>query len=72
MKESQKVKKKMRRRSLIEARISEIKRMGGGSINYLHGTKGDLINGIMCGLGENIRIISRHLVSKLLSVQQVA
>ena len=57
-------KKKMKRRSLIEARISEIKRCGGGSINYLPGIEGDEINGIMCGLGQNVRIILRHYKSK--------
>ena len=37
LKQSGKDKKKMKRRSLIESTISEIKRCGGGSINYLQG-----------------------------------
>ena len=64
LKQKGKQKKKMKRRSLIEARISEIKRCGGGSINYLRGIKGDEKNGIMCGVGQNVRIILRHLKSK--------
>lgn len=64
LKQSGKNKKKMKRRSLIEARISEIKRCGGGSINYLPGIEGDKINGKMCGLGQNVRIILRFYKEK--------
>jgi len=71
-KEAKKEPRKMRRRSLVEARISEIKRMGGGSKNYLHGIKGDKINGIMCGVGQNIRILIRHLSSKSVSHKRTA
>jgi len=71
-KEAKTEKKKMRRRSLVEARISEMKRMGGASVNYLHGKIGDIINGKMCGIGENVRIILRHLASKVLLKTQAA
>ena len=64
LKQCGKDKKKMKRRSLIEARISEIKRCGGGSKNYLHGVKGDMMNATLCGLGQNVRIILRYYKRK--------
>jgi len=62
---NKRIKKDKKRRSLVESRISELKRMCRGSINYLKGTIGDKINASLVGLAENIRIIMRHLSVKL-------
>ncbi len=63
-KESKKQRKKMKRRSLVESRISEMKRIGRCSRNYLKGKIGDKISSIISGVGENLRIIKRFFQKK--------
>ncbi len=59
--ETKKIKKDKKRRSLVESRISELKRMCRGSIIYLKYELGDKINASFVSLAENIRIILRNL-----------
>ena len=60
--EDKKIRKGIKRRSFIEARISESKRLGKLSKSYLKGEMGDKQNASMCGVGQNIRIILRHFI----------
>lgn len=53
--------KSLRRRSMIEARISETKRCGRLSVNYLKGKSGDAIGAVLCGVGHNLRFLGRFL-----------
>ena len=57
-----KIKKGIKRRSSIEARISESKRLGKLDQNYLKGPSGDALTASMCGVGQNIRIILRYFM----------
>jgi IS5 family transposase len=38
--------------------------------NYLKGTQGDAINVILCGAGQNLRLILRHLRIYWLKIRQ--
>lgn len=53
--------KLLRRRSAIEPVIGHMKSDGRLLRSPLKGTKGDAIFAILCGCGQNIRIILRHL-----------
>ena len=67
-----KIKKGIKRRSSIEARISESKRLGKLDKNYLKGPSGDEINASMCGVGQNIRIILRYFMKAVKMGKQAA
>lgn len=67
-----KIKKGIKRRSSIEARISESKRLGKLDKNYLKGSDGDKINASMCGVGQNIRIILRYFIKAVKSKKLAA
>jgi IS5 family transposase len=55
------LRRKMRRRSAIEAIIGHMKSDGLLGRNYLQGTLGDKINALLCGAGHNLRVILRKL-----------
>lgn len=60
------IKKELRRRSAVEPVIGHMKEDGKLGRNWLKGSIGDKINALLCGAGQNIRIILRKL-RKLLS-----
>ncbi|MDX8430251.1 MAG: IS5 family transposase (plasmid) [Candidatus Algichlamydia australiensis] len=54
-------KKQLARRQAIEPRIGHMKSDGKLKRNYLKGILGDELNAILCGAGENCRIILRGI-----------
>jgi len=60
-----KKRKTFRRRAAIEPIIGHLKRDGHLGRNYLKGTKGDYINTIMSGCGQNIRKMLKFLKKKM-------
>ena len=52
---------KLKRRNAIEPIIGHMKNDGLLGRNYLKGAEGDAINVILCGTGQNLRLILRHL-----------
>ena len=55
------IRRELKRRNAIEPIIGDMKNDGLMHRNYLKGTQGDAINGILCGAGQNLRLILRHL-----------
>ena len=55
------LKRWLRRRSVVEATISDLKRNSRMDRNYLLGVEGDRINPILCGCGVNLRKILRAI-----------
>jgi len=54
-------KKQIARRQAIEPRIGHMKSDGKLKRNYLKGILGDQLNAILCGVGENCRIVLRGI-----------
>lgn len=54
-------KKQLARRQAIEPRIGHMKSDGKFKRNYLKGKLGDQLNAILCGVGENCRIVLRGI-----------
>ena len=52
-------KREMRRRAAVEPVIGHMKSDGHLDRNYLLGADGDKINAVLCGLGQNIRLLLR-------------
>jgi len=55
------IRRELKRRNAIEPVIGHMKSDGLLHRNYLKGTQGDAINAILCGAGQNLRLILRHL-----------
>lgn len=54
-------KKQLKRRQAIEPYIGHMKRDGKLGRNFLKGKLGDQLNAVLCGIGHNLRMISRNL-----------
>lgn len=54
-------KKQLARRQAIEPRIGHMKSEGKLKRNFLKGKIGDKINALLCGAGENCRILTRRM-----------
>jgi len=54
---SKRQKKRLRRRSMIEAMIGHMKSDGLLECCYLKGSEGDALHAILCGVGHNLRLI---------------
>lgn len=61
------LKKEMRRRSSIEPEIGHQKSDGKLGRNWLHGSQGDALNAMLCGMGHNLRKILARLRLSLYS-----
>lgn len=55
------IRRELKRRNAIEPIIGHMKNDGLLGRNYLKGAEGDAINVILCGAGQNLRLILRHL-----------
>jgi len=55
------IRRELKRRNAIEPVIGHMKSDGLLHRNYLKGAQGDAINAILCGAGQNLRLILRHL-----------
>lgn len=55
------IRRELKRRNAIEPIIGHMKNDGLLGCNFLKGTDGDAINVILCGAGQNLRLILRHL-----------
>ena len=55
------IRRELKRRNAIEPIIGHMKCDGLLHRNYLKGAEGDAINVILCGAGQNLRLILRHL-----------
>jgi IS5 family transposase len=55
------IRRKLKRRNAMEPIIGHMKNDGLMHRNHLKGTDGDAINVIVCGAGQNLRMILRHL-----------
>ena len=55
------LRKSIKRRQAIEPVIGHMKLDGLLGRNYLKGTTGDAMNVVLCGAGQNLRIILREL-----------
>ena len=62
---TRKIKKEMRLRAAVEPVIGHMKSDGHLDRNYLLGADGDKINAVLCGLGQNIRLLLRWFKSFL-------
>ncbi len=51
----------IKRRSCIEGTIGHMKTEGRLDRNRLKGELGDVLNGLLCGMGHNIRLVLRYL-----------
>ena len=51
------MRQKMKRRSVVEAVISHMKRMCRLDKNLLHGYHGDMVNAVFSGIGHNLRLL---------------
>jgi len=54
-------KQALRRRNAIEPIIGHMKEDGFLGRNFLKGAAGDKLNALLCGVGQNLRAILRHL-----------
>ena len=54
-------KQALRRRNAIEPIIGHMKEDGLLGRNFLKGAAGDQLNALLCGVGQNLRAILRHL-----------
>lgn len=64
------IRRELKRRNAIEPIIGHIKNDGLMQRNYLKGTEGDAINVILCGAGQNLRLILRHLRIFCITIQR--
>lgn len=55
------MRRELRRRSTLEAMIGHMKADGRLDRNYLKGAVGDAINALLCGAGDNLRLLLNHL-----------
>ena len=55
------IRRELKRRNAIEPIIGHMKNDGLLQRNYLKGAEGDAINVILCGAGQNLRLVLRHL-----------
>ena len=55
------IRRELKRRNAIEPIIGHMKNDGLMHRNYLKGSNGDAINVILCGAGQNLRLILRYL-----------
>jgi IS5 family transposase len=55
------LRKKIKRRSAVEATISHMKVLGKLGRNWLKGAQGDAIHAVLCAAGHNIRLLIRKL-----------
>ena len=55
------IRRELKRRNAIEPIIGHMKNDGLLGRNYLKGAEGDAINVILCGAGQNLRLILRQL-----------
>jgi IS5 family transposase len=55
------IRRELKRRNAIEPIIGHMKSDGLLHRNYLKGVQGDALNVILCGAGQNLRLILRHL-----------
>ena len=55
------LKRVLRRRNAIEPLIGHMKEDGWLGRNHLKGEQGDKVNALLCGVGQNLRAILRHL-----------
>ena len=58
---TQAIRRELKRRNAIEPIIGHMKNDGLLGRNYLKGAEGDAINVILCGVGQNLRLILNHL-----------
>ena len=54
-------KRALKRRNAIEPIIGHLKSDGFLGRNFLKGVEGDKLNAVLCGVGQNLRAILRHL-----------
>ena len=59
------IKREMRRRAAVEPVIGHMKSDGHLDRNHLLGRDGDKINTVLCGLGQNIRLLLRWFSASL-------
>ena len=64
------IRRELKRRNAIEPIIGHMKNDGLMDRNYLKGSQGDAINVILCGAGQNLRLILRHLRIFWLNIRQ--
>ena len=55
------IRRELKRRNAIEPIIGHMKNDGLLQRNYLKGAEGDAINVILCGAGQNLRLVLRYL-----------
>jgi len=55
------IKSQIKRRSAIEPNIGHMKSDGKLGKNYLKGVIGDKLNALLCGIGHNLRMITRKI-----------
>ena len=53
-------KNQLKKRSAIEARISHMKNQGKLDRNFLKGVEGDVVNALLCAIGQNMRHLMVH------------
>lgn len=63
--QNRKLYKKIKRRQAIEPHIGHLKNDGKLGVNYLKGRLGDVMNALLCGVGHNLRLITRKLAASL-------
>ncbi|ABA57191.1 transposase, IS4 family [Nitrosococcus oceani ATCC 19707] len=63
------IRRELKRRNAIEPIIGHMKNDGLLHRNYLKGVEGDAINAILCGAGQNLRLILRYLRIFWLKIQ---
>ena len=64
------IRRELKRRNAIEPIIGHMKNDGLLHRNHLKGTEGDAINVILCGAGQNLRLILNYLRICWLKIQQ--
>jgi len=64
------IRRELKRRNAIEPIIGHMKNDGLMHRNYLKGSEGDAINVILCGAGQNLRLILRYLRIFCLKIRQ--
>ncbi len=64
------IRRELKRRNAIEPIIGHMRNDGLMHRNHLKGTEGDAINVILCGAGQNLRLILNHLRIFWLKIRQ--
>ena len=64
------IRRELKRRNAIEPIIGHMKNDGLLHRNHLKGTEGDAINVLLCGAGQNLRLILNYLRSCWLKIRQ--